>query len=153
MCSYYYVYACSCYYVYSYLFCMQTVLATKVRISFQNAERRVCQSTIRCVVSIQNHPIANCDSHCAEAPKNMYFELFFQEKHENICTNKIKPLPLHRNSEMKRKKVGSVAQLNRASDYGSEGYGFESHRSHEKGLNVFIQSFFHIRMFLGMSIV
>ena len=28
------------------------------------------------------------------------------------------------------KKRGSVAQLNRASDYGSEGYGFESHRSH-----------------------
>ncbi len=32
---------------------------------------------------------------------------------------------------MRRKKVGSVAQLNRASDYGSEGYGFESHRSHK----------------------
>ena len=27
---------------------------------------------------------------------------------------------------------GSVAQLNRASDYGSEGYRFESCRSHEK---------------------
>ena len=25
---------------------------------------------------------------------------------------------------------GSVAQLNRASDYGSEGYGFESRRDH-----------------------
>ncbi len=32
---------------------------------------------------------------------------------------------------MRRKKEGSVAQLNRASDYGSEGYGFESHRSHK----------------------
>ena len=28
------------------------------------------------------------------------------------------------------KKHGSVAQLNRASDYGSEGSGFESQRSH-----------------------
>ena len=28
------------------------------------------------------------------------------------------------------KKYGSVAQLNRASDYGSEGSGFESQRSH-----------------------
>ena len=27
---------------------------------------------------------------------------------------------------------GSVAQLNRASDYGSEGYGFESRRSHKR---------------------
>lgn len=30
------------------------------------------------------------------------------------------------------KKNGSVAQLNRASDYGSEGYRFESCRSHKK---------------------
>ena len=29
-------------------------------------------------------------------------------------------------------KKGSVAQLNRASDYGSEGCGFESRRSHKK---------------------
>ena len=29
-------------------------------------------------------------------------------------------------------KKGSVAQLNRASDYGSEGWGFESLRSHKK---------------------
>ena len=27
-------------------------------------------------------------------------------------------------------RIGSVAQLNRASDYGSEGYRFESCRSH-----------------------
>ena len=33
---------------------------------------------------------------------------------------------------VKRKGHGSVAQLNRASDYGSEGYRFESCRSHEK---------------------
>ena len=31
------------------------------------------------------------------------------------------------------KKHGSVAQLNRASDYGSEGCRFESCRSHKKG--------------------
>ena len=29
-------------------------------------------------------------------------------------------------------KVGSVAQLNRASDYGSEGCGFESRRNHKR---------------------
>ncbi len=33
---------------------------------------------------------------------------------------------------VKRKGHGSVAQLNRASDYGSEGYRFESCRNHEK---------------------
>ena len=32
---------------------------------------------------------------------------------------------------VKRKGHGSVAQLNRASDYGSEGYRFESCRSHQ----------------------
>ena len=31
-----------------------------------------------------------------------------------------------------RKTDGSVAQLNRASDYGSEGCGFESRRNHER---------------------
>ena len=31
-----------------------------------------------------------------------------------------------------RLRNGSVAQLNRASDYGSEGYGFESRRSHKR---------------------
>ena len=31
-----------------------------------------------------------------------------------------------------RKTDGSVAQLNRASDYGSEGCGFESRRNHKK---------------------
>ncbi len=33
----------------------------------------------------------------------------------------------------KRKNNGSLAQLNRASDYGSEGYRFESCRSHHSG--------------------
>ena len=33
----------------------------------------------------------------------------------------------------KQKRIGSVAQLNRASDYGSEGCGFESRRNHKVG--------------------
>ena len=41
-------------------------------------------------------------------------------------------LPLQRNSAIRHNELGSVAQLNRASDYGSEGYGFESLRSHKK---------------------
>ena len=40
------------------------------------------------------------------------------------------------------KKQGSVAQLNRASDYGSEGYRFESCRSHKRHLAVCEVSFF-----------
>ncbi len=32
---------------------------------------------------------------------------------------------------MQLEKNGSVAQLNRASDYGSEGCGFESRRNHK----------------------
>ena len=32
-----------------------------------------------------------------------------------------------------RQQIGLVAQLNRASDYGSEGYRFESCRDHRKG--------------------
>ena len=39
-------------------------------------------------------------------------------------------------------KYGSVAQLNRASDYGSEGCRFESCRSHKKRLSVFQITFF-----------
>ena len=37
---------------------------------------------------------------------------------------------------------GSVAQLNRASDYGSEGYRFESCRSHEGFRNRIADPFF-----------
>ena len=37
---------------------------------------------------------------------------------------------------VKRKGHGSVAQLNRASDYGSEGYRFESCRNHELTLTM-----------------
>ena len=42
---------------------------------------------------------------------------------------------------VKTKGHGSVAQLNRASDYGSEGYRFESCRSHKKSLSLLINSF------------
>ena len=35
-------------------------------------------------------------------------------------------------SSICNKKNGSVAQLNRASDYGSEGCGFESRRNHKR---------------------
>ena len=39
---------------------------------------------------------------------------------------------------------GSVAQLNRASDYGSEGYRFESCRSHEGFRNQIAEPFFYV---------
>ena len=38
-------------------------------------------------------------------------------------------------------RIGSVAQLNRASDYGSEGCGFESRRNHKRELKK-LQFFF-----------
>ena len=37
---------------------------------------------------------------------------------------------------------GLVAQLNSASDYGSEGYWFESSRGHKKGTKKFLRPFF-----------
>ena len=46
-----------------------------------------------------------------------------KEKKPYLCTRQIK-------------RHGSVAQLNRASDYGSEGYRFESCRSHELNLTM-----------------
>ena len=49
------------------------------------------------------------------------------EKSVYLCTRKSKS----DNEELN----GSVAQLNRASDYGSEGCGFESRRNHEKAKN------------------
>ena len=51
---------------------------------------------------------------------NIYIKFIFHlflEKIDYLCT---------------QQKHGSVAQLNRASDYGSEGYRFESCRSHKK---------------------
>ena len=44
---------------------------------------------------------------------------------------------------------GSVAQLNRASDYGSEGYRFESCRSHEGSRNCFARPFFYVSVFVS----
>ena len=53
---------------------------------------------------------------------------FFEKTWENIWRYEKKCLPLH----SLFKEHGSVAQLNRASDYGSEGCGFESRRSHRR---------------------
>ena len=39
-------------------------------------------------------------------------------------------IAFEKSTSVKLKKFGSLAQLNRASDYGSEGYRFESCRSH-----------------------
>ena len=41
-------------------------------------------------------------------------------------------IAFEKSTSVKLKKFGSLAQLNRASDYGSEGYRFESCRSHQK---------------------
>ena len=48
-----------------------------------------------------------------------------------------------RNSEMRCLR-GSVAQLNRASDYGSEGCGFESRRNHKENQKWFSFFFFSL---------
>ena len=72
-------------------------------------------------------PATGCD-----ARQNQLFCPLHENFRRKVWRFAKNTLPLHRNSEMKRKQnVGSVAQLNRASDYGSEGYGFESHRSHK----------------------
>ena len=55
-------------------------------------------------------------------------ENIFRKKWRNIWRLQKKPLPLH--SQIRN---GSLAQLNRASDYGSEGCGFESRGSHRQG--------------------
>ena len=60
------------------------------------------------------------------------FRTFFAKSWRKVWWYEKNSLPLHRNSGTARlQRLGSVAQLNRASDYGSEGYGFESHRSHK----------------------
>ena len=60
------------------------------------------------------------------------FRTFFAKSWRKVWWYGKNSLPLHRNSGTARlQRLGSVAQLNRASDYGSEGYGFESHRSHK----------------------
>ena len=56
--------------------------------------------------------------------------IFFVKKElENFAIFKISATFAH----VKRQQHGLVAQLNRASDYGSEGYRFESCRDHKKG--------------------
>ena len=55
--------------------------------------------------------------------------LFYEKKSEKRLQIQKKVTTF---APVKTKGHGSVAQLNRASDYGSEGYRFESCRSHEK---------------------
>ena len=74
-----------------------------------------------------------CPATGRDARRNQLFCPLHENFRRKVWRFAKNSLPLHRNSEMKRKQnVGSVAQLNRASDYGSEGYGFESHRSHSR---------------------
>ena len=64
--------------------------------------------------------------------------LLKQKNIRNIWYFQNKPLPLHSLLRNNALNIGSVAQLNRASDYGSEGCRFESCRSHKafpKGLH------------------
>ena len=58
-----------------------------------------------------------------------YFCPFCEKSAENIWWFRKKCVPLH---PQIRNADGSVAQLNRASDYGSEGCGFESRRNHKQ---------------------
>ena len=57
--------------------------------------------------------------------------MLFCKKEKKTLANSKKVLTF---APVKSKGHGSVAQLNRASDYGSEGYRFESCRSHELSL-------------------
>ena len=50
--------------------------------------------------------------------------------------DEIKRYLCKRNKENSLNANGSLAQLNRASDYGSEGYRFESYRSHKETFKV-----------------
>ena len=62
---------------------------------------------------------------------------FFEKKSTNILVVQKKAIPLHTSND-NNKKNGLVAQLNRASDYGSEGYRFESCRDHKRNSNEFL---------------
>ena len=55
------------------------------------------------------------------------------QKLQKVLQIQKKALPLHSLNENVEQN-GLVAQLNRASDYGSEGYRFESCRDHKKEL-------------------
>ncbi len=59
---------------------------------------------------------------------SLFLMLFSQKKVRILGGNKIKRYLCTRNY----KGYGTVAQLNRASDYGSEGLGFESLRCHKR---------------------
>ena len=59
---------------------------------------------------------------------SLFLMLFWQKKVRILGGNKIKRYLCTRNY----KRYGTVAQLNRASDYGSEGLGFESLRCHKR---------------------
>ena len=58
---------------------------------------------------------------------SLFLMLFLQKKVRILGGNKIKRYLCTRNY----KRYGTVAQLNRASDYGSEGLGFESLQRHK----------------------
>ena len=63
-----------------------------------------------------------------ERGKNELTTHFFKNNWKKIWWVQKKCVPLHPQT----KNGGSVAQLNRASDYGSEGCGFESRRNHKR---------------------
>ena len=78
-----------------------------------------------------------------------FFESFLKKVWKKFGGYKKTPYLCTRNSETRltpygkqNLKVGSVAQLNRASDYGSEGCGFESRRNHKKRIWIRPNPFF-----------
>ena len=48
-------------------------------------------------------------------------------------------------------KAGHVAQLDRASDYESEGLGFDSLRDHQKALRSILRAFFYTGYIKGYA--
>ena len=57
------------------------------------------------------------------------FLRFFAKKRGKVLVLSKSVVPLH----SQNRNNGSLAQLNRAFDYGSKGYRFESYRSHSFG--------------------
>ncbi len=70
--------------------------------------------------------------------QNKKITLCYQKKRPNILEKQNKGLILHSHL----RSNGTVAQLNRASDYGSEGLGFESLRCHTRGNDFSLPLFF-----------
>ncbi len=66
---------------------------------------------------------------------NFAFQLFFSKLRTSLKNNRKNILQIRKNyvtlHSQKQRKLGSLAQLNRASDYGSEGYRFESCANHQ----------------------